>query len=110
MLQGIESKLATNWAFLLSLAEIHADLKEYPTALNYLDLIKRLPSNSVASNSELQKYYWERVAPLEGQCYYHTKDYEAAVECYQHILDQNISDEPVPAVIHRIAMDGLFSS
>lgn len=110
MLQGIESKLATNWAFLLSLAEIHADLKEYPTALNYLDLIKRLPSNSVASNSELQKYYWERVAPLEGQCYYHTKDYEAAVKCYQHILDQNTSDELVPAVIHRIAMDGLFSS
>jgi len=102
-----EAELEDNWSLLLLMAETYEQLKDFQSALNYINKLKALQSPLIDTDAGYKGAYWERILLKEGILFKQLKNYSSAAGCFQSLLEQDgVTDQ----YVHTTALNSLFES
>ncbi|KAI4706158.1 hypothetical protein J4E89_009212 [Alternaria sp. Ai002NY15] len=108
-LEKAEQRCSTNWGLFYNLARAHENQKDHRTALGYIQNFKSLSEMFLETDESYKGAYWDTLK-REGDCYRGCHDYDMAVQSYQELLSQNISEASGVSWLHLHALLGLFKT
>jgi tetratricopeptide (TPR) repeat protein len=97
------------WSVNYGLLLAYERLKDYPAALKYIQKLKTLSDQFLATDKKFKTVWWD-VLLSEGNCYRRCQNCEPAAECFRAILDQKVDDEFWPGRVHTEALSALFTT
>ena len=106
-LEKAEQYSPTNWGLFFNLARAHENQQDHRTALAYIQNFKSLSEMFLETDDSYEGAYWDTLK-REGDCYRECHDYDMAVQSYQELLSQNISEASGVSWLHLHALLGLF--
>ncbi|KAI4649313.1 hypothetical protein J4E93_003629 [Alternaria ventricosa] len=108
-LEKAEQHSPTNWGLFFNLARAHENQKDYRMALGYIQNFKSLSKMFLETNNSYKEAYWDTLK-REGDCYRECDDYDMAVQSYQELLSQDVSEASAGSRLHLHALLGLFET
>jgi len=98
---------STNWGLYLYLARAHEAQKDYRTALVYMKHFRSFSEILLETDDSYKGAYWDTLK-REGDCHRECHDYDMAVQSYQELWSQKISEASGVTWLHLHALLGLF--
>ncbi|PSN73234.1 hypothetical protein BS50DRAFT_514386 [Corynespora cassiicola Philippines] len=105
-----ESQMKDNWALLLSIAEVHDNLKNHTSRLKYIHRLKPLKGQLMNVDKIYTNNCWKRIFLAEGNCHVQCKEYALAAECFRDILEQEVDIESRPEDVYIVAFENLLKA